>query len=117
MESVFINFTNHPSSRWIEKQKKEALKYGKIVDVEFPKVAASGDTNYILNLAEICVEKILQFHPAAVLCQGEFCLAYNVISKLKEKGILVLAACSERIVIENGNKKEVTFVFEQFREY
>lgn len=117
MESIFVNFTNHPSNRWDEKQKKEALKYGKIVDMEFPKVAASGSRDYIVDLAERYVEGILELHPAAVLCQGEFCLAYHVISKLKEKGILVLAACSERMVVEDGNKKEVLFVFEQFREY
>ena len=32
-------------------------------------------------------------------------------------GIAVLAACSERIVTERGNKKEVTFQFERFRKY
>lgn len=117
MESIFVNFTNHPSNRWDEKQKKAALKYGKIVDIEFPKVAASGSRDYILDLAKKYVEKILELHPAAVLCQGEFCLAYHVISRLKEKEILVLAACSERMVVEDGNKKEVLFAFEQFREY
>lgn len=117
MDKIFINFTNHPSNKWEEVQKIEAKKYGRIIDVEFPKVDATGNRDYVIELAEESVSNILSFHPVAVLCQGEFCLAYQVISKLKEKGICVLAACSERSVKENGNKKEVTFVFEQFREY
>lgn len=117
MEEIFVNFTSHPSSRWTEQQKKEALRWGKIVDITFPEVDASGDKQYIMTLAEEIVIKMIEIQPAAVLCQGEFCLTYQVVSRLKEEGILVLAACSERIVTENENKKEVTFVFEQFREY
>ena len=55
--------------------------------------------------------------PDAVLCQGEFCLVYRVVSLLKEKNITVLAACSERCVIQNGDRKEVTFSFRRFRRY
>lgn len=117
MEKIFVNFTNHPSDVRTEKQREEALKYGEIIDIKFPKVKASGSREYIEVLAEENVRQILEYSPAAVLCQGEFCLAYHVIRKLKEKGIVVLAACSERIVTESENKKEVTFVFEQFREY
>ena len=73
--------------------------------------------DYIEELAEVYVEKILQHTPRAVLCQGEFCVAYQVIRKLKEKNIKVLAACSQRCVRENGNKKEVVFNFVRFREY
>lgn len=117
MKKVFVNFTNHPSERWTEKQKKEALKYGEIIDIAFPEVEAAGDKDYVIQLAEKSAAQIVQLHPAAVLCQGEFCLTYHVILKLKEKGIKVLTACSKRIVKENGNKKEVIFEFEQFREY
>lgn len=63
------------------------------------------------------MKQILALYPRAVLCQGEFCLAYQVITKLRKKGIKVLAACSERIVREAGQRKEVQFVFRQFREY
>lgn len=35
---VFINLTNHPSKYWGEQQKKEAHKYGAIVDIPFPNV-------------------------------------------------------------------------------
>ena len=33
---MFVNFSNHPSSLWSENQRKEAEKYGEIVDLKFP---------------------------------------------------------------------------------
>ena len=38
MEKVFVNFTNHPSETWEEKQIEAAHQYGKIVDLPFPNV-------------------------------------------------------------------------------
>ena len=102
---MLVNFTNHPSSQWGERQLREAEKYGDIVDVPFPAVDPEEDEAYIGVLA------------SAVLCQGEFCLVYRVVSLLKEKNITVLAACSERCVIQNGDRKEVTFSFRRFRRY
>ena len=63
------------------------------------------------------VQKVMQYQPGAVLCQGEFTLAYSVIRTLKARGIRVLAACSERNVVTHGNTKQVVFRFERFREY
>lgn len=114
---MFVNFTNHPSGQWEEAQLREAGKYGDIVDVPFPAVDAAGDENYILKLAEEYADRIRQLSPDAVLCQGEFCLAYRVISLLRESGITVLAACSDRCVTQKGQVKEVTFAFRRFRRY
>lgn len=113
----FVNFSNHPIEKWDEKQKQAAQQFGKLVDIPFPMVDPKGDENYIEQLAEECVEKILAENPSVVLCQGEFCLAFKVVEKLKEKNISVVAACSERHVEECGNQKKVTFVFERFRKY
>ncbi len=117
MKKVFVNFTNHPSADWGQKQRKEAEKYGKIIDLPFPVVSALATEAEISEMSEKYIDKITELDPAAVLCQGEFCVAFQVISGLKQKGIVVLAACSERCVKESENKKEVWFVFEQFRKY
>ena len=117
MGKVFINFTNHPSESWEIGQKKAAEKYGTVKDIAFPEVDPKGDREYIVRMAEDYAGKIEKMEPAAVLCQGEFSLAYQVISKLKERNILTLAACSERHVKTDGREKRITFVFEQFREY
>ena len=117
MKQVFVNFTNHPMKFWDENQKKEAEKYGEIIDIPFPNVEPDRDEVYIEELAEQYVKKILNVQPSAVLCQGEFSLCYQMIRKLRERGIKVLAASSKRTVEVTGNKKEVTFQFERFRFY
>ena len=113
----FVNFTNHPVGEWDERQRKEAEKYGEIVDFPFPMVDASEGEDYIEKLAQESVEKIEAYQPCVVLCQGEFTLCYKMVCYLREKGIKVMAACSKRMVTSHGNRKEVIFLFERFREY
>ena len=93
---VFINCSNHPSETWCAEQKKAAEEYGRIVDIRFPEVDP-GWTNAQVNAeAERICGEIDQYNAAAVMCQGEFTLTYAIISRLKEKGITVLAASSRR---------------------
>lgn len=114
----FINFTNHPVETWDKSQVEAAKVYGEIAELPFPMVKAGADEMEITALAETIVEKIMEMEPAAVLCQGEFTLAFAVIVRLKQKGVKVLAACSERMVEMNQEgKKVVSFHFERFREY
>lgn len=117
MQPVFINFTNHPSAIWCEGQRLAAEKYGTIIDIPFPVVNPKNNKKDVEELADALVEKIAQQEPRAVLCQGEFCLAHQVVKKLQERNILVLAACNERNVTQEKNEKKVIFEFVQFREY
>lgn len=118
---MFINFSNHRSDQWGGRQLSAAHEYGEIVDIEFPGVSATASVEEVHALADTYVKKIVQMNPSCVLCQGEFCLSYQVIYKLKQKDIRVVAACSNRKVreIKEGEytKKISCFVFEQFREY
>jgi hypothetical protein len=64
----------------------------------------------------------LEWQPAAVLCQGEYCYTYAVVHRLRDAGITVLAACSERMVEErqeaDGSVRRVSrFCFTRFRRY
>lgn len=117
MRACFINFTNHPSSLWDEKQLQAAQEFGEIVELPFPSVDVSCEKEDIEEMAEELVRKICILNPSAVLCQGEFGLTYQVVKRLKEKKIRVLSACSERKVIQKGNEKVAIFRFEKFREY
>lgn len=117
-DKVFINFTNHPSRRWKEEQILAAKEYGTtILDFPFPEVDPCGDKKYIMRMAKDYSEMIMLMHPVAVLCQGEFCMTHQTVLRLQEKGVMVLSACSERIVEEKDGKKVSTFVFRGFREY
>ena len=119
--SVFINFSNHPSFRWSEEQLAAARSYGDIMDLPFPNVSPTASTEEVQELAEPVIQKIIEQKPAAVMCQGEFTLSVYVISQLVKQGILVLTACSERVVTEkteNGELvKTAAFHFVQFRPY
>lgn len=120
---VFVNFSNHPSGLWSEKQTAAALEYGEeIVDITFPMVTAEAGPEEIAELGDQYIEQILATAAAAVMCQGEFSLSYYVVSRLEKRGIVCVAACSKRNVkektLEDGRTiKETEFEFVQFREY
>ena len=106
---MFVNFTNHSSSKWSELQLREAETYGEILDIPFPSVDPECEKSYIYELANQYVHEITDKEPDCVLCQGEFCLSYAVIECLKAEKIKVVAACSRRVVEEismaTGTKK------------
>lgn len=119
--STFVNYTNHRSSNWCNKQRQEAEKYGKICDIDFPDIPPYASAVNIKSFAEKEFKKILSYNPACVLCQGESTLSYYLINKLKKSGIKVVAACTERNVQEEIQNEEIIktskFLFRQFREY
>jgi hypothetical protein len=117
-----INFTNHPSDMWDDEQRDAALAYGEIIDVQFPDIEATLDEYKIERLAEEYVDKIVEMHPSAVICQGEFTFVYAVVNLLRVHGIHVFAACSKRqatqtLLPDGSTKKAAIFKFVRFREY
>lgn len=121
---VFINFSNHKSEAWSNEQKAAAWGYSKeILDISFPNVPAEYDSNQVQQLAEEMVAKIIALEPAAVLCQGEMTLAFKVVELLKSNKVTVLAATSNREVVESVDEatgktiKTAVFRFCKFREY
>lgn len=122
MRKIFINHTNHPSTRWSDEQLSAAQAYGEIFDMVFPAVNPSATAEEVRQLAQRNAEKILELEPAAVLCQGEFNYTFALVERLKSSGVKVVAATSERIVISeilpDGSTRQIsTFRFVQFREY
>lgn len=118
---MFLNFSNHPSHLWGQEQKAAAGQFGAVEDLPFPKVGADWSSEEVCKLAETYADQILEKQPDCVLCQGEFCLSWHVIARLKRAGIRVVAACSERMTEEvygeKGTEKRSVFRFVQFREY
>ena len=122
---MFINYTNHPSANWGEKQTRQASEYGKIVDIHFPAISPEMSRDEIYELACRECERILCIleheRNSAVLCQGEFSFTYLMVNFLQSKKIKVFTAVSERKVKELSegdiSRKEVEFCFQGFREY
>lgn len=118
----FVNFSNHASDHWSKKQILEAEKWGDIMDIPFPNVEPKASKEEVMALAQGCVEEIMTYQPSAVMCQGEFTLAYMVISLLKQRNVTVVAACSQRVTTEtyindHETQKCTVFEFVKFREY
>lgn len=119
---MFLNVSNHPWAMWSEEQKKAALQWGRIEEIPFPTVPSGASAQEIRTLAKRLVEEISLKMPEAVMCQGEFTLSYAVIRELKRRGLVVLAACTQRktveTVLEDGKtEKRSVFQFQGFREY
>ena len=92
------------------------------MDLPFPEVDPAWTAGRVREEAERVYREIVSLHPAAVMCQGEFTFTYALVSRLKENGLTVLAACSRRRVEEisdetGSTQKKVIFTFEGFREY
>ncbi len=119
---MLVNFSNHPSASWPEDQRRAAEKYGEIVDRPFPMVNAEWSEEEVRQTARREADAICALQPAAVVCQGEFTLTYAVVRLLVDRGITVLAACSNRVAKEFISPEgEVTrksvFRFVRFRSY
>jgi hypothetical protein len=119
---MFVNFTNHPSTGWGEKQLLAAQRYGEVQDVAFPNVPPEYSAEDVAKLAQRSVQEILAKQPTVVLCQGEMTLTYQVVRLLRQQNVTVVAACTERRVqqkIESDGtmKKLAFFEFAGFRSY
>jgi len=118
---VFVNFTNHNSLKWSAEQRAAAAVYGDIRDMPFPAVDPQASHGDVQALAASCAAEIMALHPDAVLCQGEFTLAFAVVAILKAHGVRVVAACSKRAVRETyedgATKKIAEYRFDSFREF
>lgn len=123
---MLVNFSNHRIENWGVEQLATAKSFGEIIDLPFPNVDPTGDRTYIAVLADECVERIMFIiaNPDSdvVHIMGELNLVYNVVKKLKSKGVRCVASTTERRVEEkvssNGEiQKIATFKFCKFREY
>lgn len=120
---MLLNFTNHPSNIWSEKQKRTAIQlFGKVVDMPFPQIDESADENYISKLADEYLQKILliaERENVVVHLMGEQTFVFSLLKRLRKNDINCAASTTKRIVNmdSSGQKKEVIFQFERFRYY
>lgn len=121
-KKVFINCSNHPSSKWSEAQLTAAKAYGEIVDIPFPNVAPELSRYEVVNLAIKLTAQIkstaFPADIAAVHIMGEMVLTHLVLRFLYMSAITCVASTTRRIVKELPDGSKVSqFEFVQFREY
>lgn len=118
---MFINFTNHPSSKWGAAQTEAANKFGMVHDLPFPVVPEVASHEDIQDLAASylkSIEQMAQETPCVIHIMGEMTFTYAMVNLLKSHGYTCIASTSKRIVEElPDGSKNVKFEFCQFREY
>ena len=60
---MFVNCSNHPSSKWSEKQIKEAKKWGNVVDYPFPAVPLTASKLELGAVADKLLNDICELNP------------------------------------------------------
>ena len=118
---MFVNFSNHPSRHWDDRQMEAARCYGDVVDLPFPVVVPDADSQELQPLAQDCVQMILSQGEAGsitVHIMGEMTLTFMIVKLLKEKGIRCVASTTERKTTYNDDGTKLSeFSFVKFREY
>lgn len=119
---MLINLSNHPSSKWSEKQLAAAhSQFGEIIDLPFPIVDPQADESQVVALADEYLQKVLHLsnnQNAAVHLMGEMNFSFALVTRLQNAGFICVASTTQRIVHElPDGGKEVQFKFVQFRKY
>ena len=127
MNNIFINLSNHPSSKWSKTQIEAALalcENGPLIDIPFPNIEPEMLTVEVSKLASKYVAQIIDLIKeydadyAFIHVMGEMTFTFNVVTQLAENGHNSFASTTKRNVIENADgTKTSTFEFVQFRQY
>ena len=124
----FVNFTNHPSSKWGEKQLSAAKQLGaEIIDLPFP--AVPPEMVDLSALAEKSIDNILFYYDEegestmvrrhiALHIMGETALVNEIVMSLFQSrlDIDIYVSTTERKTVEKGSEKTSIFEFVQFRQ-
>lgn len=116
---TFINFSNHPATKWGEAQLAAARTFGEVLDLSFPNVPVEAGACDITDMADqICSQIPVD---AVVMAQGEWTLTYAVTKRLRARGTRVVVTCSRREVEETqgedgSTRKVAVFRFCGFRD-
>ena len=118
---MLVNFSNHPSRYWGDRQREASCCYGDIIDLPFPVVAPNSSYDQLQDLTHQWVQKILELsdiHDITVHIMGEMTFTFMVVEKLKELGIKCVASTTERkVTYTSDGVKQTEFQFVKFREY
>lgn len=121
MKKIFVNCSNHSSDSWSAAQKAAAEIYGEIVDIKFPAVP-SDPLAYLKPIVDETFNKIMAYHPVAMMLAGEPVVVARLLRRLQDEEIAVFAAVTDRVSKEvtlpdGTTSKTSVFEFKGFREF
>jgi len=114
---MFINFTNHPSTKWMATQIEAAQQMGggmQIVDMQFPTISPYWTTTHLENESMEWVKTILDTYPKTTVIHvmGELGFVHAFINTCRRRTTKILLVHSTTHRKESGE-----FEFVRFREY
>ena len=119
---MFINISNHPSTKWSPEQLAAAGE--EVVDLGFPSVLPEGKDGYMSALVWEWAEKVraLACEPGSraltgvtIHLMGETGFVCRLGLELRYGGAKVVHSTTAREVVERNGVKESVFRFVQFR--
>lgn len=123
---MFINISNHSSSKWSEQQLAAAKKLGgEIADFALPNIPPTASQAEVRRMAKAIAADAIGSVPlgesATAMVAGPLGFCRAAVKVLENAGIPCVEACSERstseTVLPDGSTRKVTnFHFVQFRE-
>lgn len=117
---MLLNLSNHPSTAWSEEQLRAGREqYSEVQDMPFPNVPPEADLEEVGRLAADYAHRICALSPRllAVHVMGEMTFTYQLVSLLREAGVMCVASTTVRDVVEEDGVKISRFRFVRFRPY
>lgn len=122
---MFINISNHPSTRWSAEQRGNAEAIGgEIRDFALPNIPPQATSKEVSHMAKAIAADAIGSVPvgetATAMVAGPFGFCRQAVAELEAHGITCVEACSERstseqVLPDGSTRKVVTFQFVQFR--
>jgi hypothetical protein len=116
---MFINISNHPTSKWGDEQLLAAQEFGELLDKKFPNILPHASAEDVQAMAADMAEEVTENGTNAVVhVMGEMGYTHALVTLLKAAGVRCFHSTTERKVTENlDGSKTVVFEFVQFRSY
>lgn len=118
MNTVFVNFSSHPSALWSEEQLAAALSMAdQVTDIPIPEIPPDAETEELVERCRTLVRMLPQGATHAMV-STEFVTTFILVTMLQMMGITCLAATTRRTAsIDSEGNKISRFCFVRFREY
>jgi hypothetical protein len=123
---LFINYSNHPTSKWSEGQLNAAKEMAdRVVDEPFPQINPEATEFDIVDLVKSEINRLFQTYSGydefVIHIAGEMTFVAYFVSQINKwwaANAICITSTTKRDVMENSDgSKTVKFGFVRFRQY
>jgi hypothetical protein len=123
---VFINYSNHPTSKWSSDQLNAAKEMAdRVIDESFPQINPEATEFDVVDLAKSEINRLFQTYSGydefIIHIAGEMTFVAYFVSQINKwwaANAICITSTTKRDVMENSDgSKTVKFGFVRFRQY